>query len=510
MFVRKKRNKSGSISVQVIDTTGAKDKLIKTIGSSFDNAEIEELCKKGQLFIGRHNGQQQIDLSYPEDRDFFKSLTEGIQHIQMVGPELILGKLFDEIGFNKIPDSLFRHLVISRLVFPLSKLKTSEYLLRYHQISVDINQIYRYLDKLVNVQKEQIQAISYEHTLNLFEGKLSVVFYDVTTLYFEASDEDDLRKTGFSKDGKHRNPQIVLGLLVSLEGYPLAFDIFEGNRFEGHTMLPVVEAFREKFQLDRLLIIADAGLLSNSNVELLLEKKYEFILGGKIKTESNKIKKAILSHKFKDSQNLVIQRDEHTKLIVNYSASRASKDMHNRIRGINKLEKAVMSGKLSKANINNRGYNKYLKMDGEIQISIDYEKFKTDGQWDGLKGYLTNSVLTEEEIIDNYRHLWQIEKAFRISKTDLRIRPIYHRLPGRISAHLVIAFAAYKLYKELERQLKTKKSVITVEKAIDLMKTIFKISIELPKAKHTKEVIFAAEDAQKQLLSLFNIKIIAD
>ena len=202
---------------------------------------------------------------------------------------------------------------------------------------MDINQIYRYLDKLVNIQKEQIQTISYEHTLNLFEGKLSVVFYDVTTLYFEASDEDDLRKTGFSKDGKHRNPQIVLGLLVSLEGYPLAFDIFEGNRFEGHTMLPVVEAFREKFQLDRLLIIADAGLLSNSNVELLLEKKYEFILGGRIKTESNKIKKAILSHKFKDSQNLVIQRDEHTKLIVNYSASRASKDMHNRIRGINKL-----------------------------------------------------------------------------------------------------------------------------------------------------------------------------
>lgn len=510
MFVRKKRNKSGSISVQVIDTTGSTDKLIKTIGSSFDNVEIEELCKKGQSFISRYNGQQQIDLSYREDRDFFKSLTEGIQHIQMVGPELILGKLFDEIGFNKIPDSLFRHLVISRLVFPLSKLKTSEYLLRYHQISVDINQIYRYLDKLVNVQKEQIQTISYEHTLNLFEGKLSVVFYDVTTLYFEASDEDDLRKTGFSKDGKHRNPQIVLGLLVSLEGYPLAFDIFEGNRFEGHTMLPVVEAFREKFQLDRLLIIADAGLLSNSNVELLLEKKYEFILGGRIKTESNKIKKAILSHKFKDSQNLVIQRDEHTKLIVNYSASRASKDMHNRIRGINKLEKAVMSGKLNKANINNRGYNKYLRMDGEIHISIDYEKFKTDGQWDGLKGYLTNSVLTEEAIIDNYRHLWQIEKAFRISKTDLRIRPIYHRLPGRISAHLVIAFASYKLYKELERQLKTKKSVITVEKAIDLMKTIFKISIELPKSKHKKEVIFAAEDTQKQLLSLFNIKIISD
>lgn len=109
----------------------------------------------------------------------FSSLTDGIQHYQMVGPELILGKLFDEIGFNSVPDSLFRHLVISRLVFPLSKLKTSEYLLRYHHISVDISQIYRYLDKLVNKQKEEIQRISYEHTLKLFDGKLSVVFYDV-------------------------------------------------------------------------------------------------------------------------------------------------------------------------------------------------------------------------------------------------------------------------------------------------------------------------------------------
>jgi len=510
VFVRKKQNKSGSTSVQVIDTSGTRDKLIKTIGSSSDPVEIETLYKEGQSFINRYNGQQEIDLSYREDMEFFNSLSQGIQHIQMVGPELILGKLFDEIGFNKIPDSLFRHLVISRLIFPLSKLKTSEYLLRYHQISVDINQIYRYLDKLVNIQKEQVQTISYEHTLNLLEGKLSVVFYDVTTLYFEASDEDDLRKTGFSKDGKHRNPQIVLGLLVSLEGYPLAFDIFEGNKFEGHTMLPVVEAFRKRFQLDRLLIIADAGLLSNSNVELLLKKKYEFILGGKIKTESNRIKKAILSYPFKDGQNLIIQRDEHTKLIVNYSASRASKDMHNRIRGINKLEKAVMSGKLNKANINNRGYNKYLRMDGEIRISIDYEKFKTDGKWDGLKGYLTNSSLTEKAIVDNYRHLWQIEKAFRISKTDLRIRPIYHRLPARISAHLVIAFASYKLYKELERQLKLKKSVISTEKAIDLMKTIFRISIKLPRSKHSKQMIFAPEDAQKQLLTMFGVKIISD
>jgi len=121
-----------------------------------------------------------LSLAYDQDQRFFQSLSQGLQQVQMVGPELILGKLFDEIGFNQVPDPIFRHLVLSRLVFPLSKLKTSEYLLRYHQIAIDISQIYRYLDKLVGSQKELVQRISYEHTLNLFGGKLSVVFYDMT------------------------------------------------------------------------------------------------------------------------------------------------------------------------------------------------------------------------------------------------------------------------------------------------------------------------------------------
>ncbi len=496
--------------MQIIDTSGSRDKLLKTIGSSSDPQGLEELCKQGQAYMDHYQGQQLLNLGYDQDQRFFQNLSQGLQQIQMVGPELILGKLFDEIGFNKIPDTIFRHLVLSRLIFPLSKLKTSSYLLRYHHVEVDISQIYRYLDKLDNGQKELVQRISYEHTLHLFGGKLSVVFYDVTTLYFEASDEDDLRKTGFSKDGKHNHPQIVLGLLVSLQGYPLAFDIFEGNKFEGHTMLPVVEAFKEKFRLEQLLIIADAGLLSNSNMELLLEKKYEFILGGKIKNESNKIKQQVLSQEFQDGQSIIMQRDAHTRLIVNYSLNRAKKDASNRIRGINKLEKAIAKGKLNKAHINNRGYNKYLRLEGELIISIDYEKFRADERWDGLKGYVTNSKLSKEAIIENYKHLWQIEKAFRISKTDLRIRPIYHRLPGRIYAHIIIAFTAYKLYKELERQLKQSKSALSVEKAIELMKTIFKIKVQLPESKQERDFIFAPEPAQKFLLSIFNVKIISD
>lgn len=162
---------------------------------------------------------------------------------------------------------------------------------KYQFFPIDVQQVYRYLDKLHKSQKEKVQEISYNHSYKILGGKVNIVFYDVTTLYFEIDDEDDLRKTGFSKEGKHQNPQIILGLLVSINGYPLAYEIFEGNKFEGHTMLPVIDAFKTRYKLGQLVIIADSGLLSNDNIKELNSKGYEFILGARIKTESSSIKK---------------------------------------------------------------------------------------------------------------------------------------------------------------------------------------------------------------------------
>jgi transposase len=506
VFIRQKKNKSGTISVQIIDTSGSRDRLIKTIGSSSDPTEIKQLVKKASQWLSSHTGQQRLSLEFEEDSSFLTSLKEGLTKILLVGPELILGKLFDEIGFNQVNEDLFRHLVISRLVFPLSKLKTCEYLLRYQNVQVRTDQVYRYLDKLQAQQKLLIQQISFKHTLKLFNGQISIVFYDVTTLYFETSDEDDLRKTGFSKEGKHQHPQIVLGLLVSLHGYPLAFEFFEGNQFEGHTMIPVLEAFKAQFHLDKLIVIADAGLMSTKNLEQLTEKGYEFIIGARIKNESDSVKKAIFSNSFRDGQSVVIPTKNKNRLIVSYASSRAKKDAKNRLRGLTKLEKQLSKGKLSKKHINNRGYNKYLKLEGEVNLSIDYEKFNDDGRWDGLKGYVTNTQMSKEDVIENYKALWQIEKAFRISKTDLRVRPIYHRLPKRIEAHLTIAFCAYKLYKELERQLKAKNASISTDKALDMMKTIYKLQVKLPKSSQTKEIIFTEGQDQQKLLDIFNIQ----
>lgn len=426
MYWRKKKNKSGVISVQIIDKSSAKYKLIKTIGSSAIEAEITGLVEEAQKFISSYGGQRQLDFVLGDDQRYFQSIYENIQQVQLLGPEIILGKLFNEIGFNAIKDELFRHLVIARLIYPVSKLKTIDYLQKYKGITLHVNDIYRYLDKLHTRQIKQVQQISFDHTLKLFRDKLTVVFYDVTTLYFEAADEDDLRKTGFSKDGKHSQPQIVLGLLVSENGYPLDYEIFEGNKFEGHTILPVVEAFKEKYKMQQLIVVADAGLMSNKNIASLLDRHYEFIIGARIKNETRLVQQQILDLQLEDDQSIEIQKDELLRIIIHYSKSRAGKDAHNRQKGIERLKKLLKSGELTKSHINNKGYNKYLKLEGEVSITIDEEKFKDDSKWDGLKGYLTNTHLGKETVMEYYRQLWQIEKTFRITKTDLKVRPIYH------------------------------------------------------------------------------------
>ncbi|MGI8597926.1 MAG: IS1634 family transposase [Chitinophagaceae bacterium] len=503
MFVRHKKNKTGTISVQVIDKSSGKYKVIHSAGSSADSAVIANLAEQAKNYIHKIKRQGEFDFFLGDDARYYQSVYENIEQVQLLGPELVLGKIFNEVGFNIITDELFRHLVIARLIYPVSKLKTLDYLQKYKGIVYGKDEVYRYLDKLHKEQIKQVQQISYQHTLKILDGVLSVVFYDVTTLYFEAEDEDDLRKTGFSKDGKHQQPQIVLGLLVSQQGYPLDYEIFEGNKFEGHTMLPVVEAFTKKYQTGKLIVVADAGLMSDKNIKQLTDNNYEFIIGGRIKNETHAIQQAILAFNLADGESTILTKTDEQRLIVSYAASRARRDEHNRRRGLAKLEKQLEKGKLTKKHINNKGYNKYLKLSGEIKIEIDYDKYKADAKWDGLKGYITNTTLSKEEVIDYYKQLWNIEKTFRISKTDLRIRPVYHYLRRRIEAHICIAFAACKVYKELERQLKNKKSNLSPENIIDILKTIYAITIILPQSKEKKLMLLDKTEVQKSVLKMF-------
>ena len=252
---------------------------MQTIGSGRSEQEIVRLTYLGKQEIERLSNQPGLfvlenDLQVEQ---VFSNLSNA--SIRTVGPEIVFGKLYDTIGFNSIKEDLFRHFVIA---YPLSKLKTVDYLYRYQGVTLDITAVYRFLDKLNDSLKEQVERISYAHTLKILKGKISVVFYDMTTLYFEAEDEDDLRKTGFSKDGKHSNPQIFLGLLVGTGGYANGYDIYEGNIFEGHTLIPFIEKISTKFDLNKPIVVADAGLLSTDNIKALEAKGYEYILGARI------------------------------------------------------------------------------------------------------------------------------------------------------------------------------------------------------------------------------------
>lgn len=206
------------------DKSSGKYKVLKTIGSSIDKKQIARLVSQGDEFIKSNTGIQELD--FCDYDQFYTQVLSSITSHKLVGIDLALGKIFDEIGFNKIEDELLKDLVLYRLVYPKNKLKTTEYLYRFAQKVYSEDDVYRYIDKLYNTQKEMVQQISYDHTLQILPNKISVVFYDMTTIYLDTDYEDDFSKTDFSKEGKHQNPRIVLGLLVSEGGYPLAYDSY--------------------------------------------------------------------------------------------------------------------------------------------------------------------------------------------------------------------------------------------------------------------------------------------
>ena len=504
MFVRKKKNSSGSVSVQVVDKS-KKYRVVKTIGCAELPAEVDLLMRQGEAFIA----SKETQLSWiPHAEVCQQGAIENFvsqlcnSQIRTIGPELIFGTLFDRIGFGVIPDQLFRDIVVTRLVHPSSKLKTVDYLYRYRGLETSVDAIYRFLDKLNSVYKEQAEQIAYQHTKAALGGRIAVMFYDMTTLYFESEDEDDLRKIGFSKDGKFQHPQIMLGLLVGLGGRPIGYNIFEGNTFEGKTLLPVLENIKRRYQIRKPVVVADAALLSSKNIEALNSQGYGFIIGARIKNESREVKGNILreAKNLQDGQAIVVESGSGLRLIVTYSKKRATKDQANRKKGIRKLESLLSSGRLTKEHINNRGYNKFLALDGEVRVSLDNNKIKQDELWDGLKGYVTNTTLSPDDVVRQYSQLWQIEKAFRISKTDLRIRPIFHHLRKRIEAHILISFVAYAIYKELEVILEKSETKISPRRAAELCHTMYQLEYFLPQDPVSRKIILKMDEEQQQLL----------
>ena len=539
MFIRKKLNKSGTVSVFVLSTTKSrKQRLVKSFGSAHpnDTASLEKLMLQASSFIQEMEGPSLPHIYEEEDViDGFVSSLNNAQ-VQVAGPELVFGTHYDRIGYGAIRNRMFRNIVICRLFNPGSKLKTVDYMERYLHVTYSVDQIYRFLDNLCYRKEEEekgndgrksetagegseptstssakskqddfktrVEDIAYSYTKKMVGDGISVCFYDMTTLYFEAAEEDDLRKCGFSKDGKHSCLQIFLGLLVASGGNPIGYEIYEGNISEGHTMIPLIRKLASRFGFDKPIVVADAGLLSKANIEELTKDGYQYIIGARPKSESDKVKEQILSLDMKYGDIVEIEKDGGVRIVLSCTERRAKKDAHNRQRGLARLQKKMASGRLTKQNINNRGYNKYLKMEGEVTISINMEKYEADAAWDGIKGYVTNTTLEKDEVIANYSNLWFIERAFRMNKFDLAVRPIFHRLRNRIEGHICICFTAYTIMLELERMLKAAKSEITIYRAQELVKNMYAITYTLPKSKQTKRVYLGMDEEQSELCRL--------
>lgn len=491
MYIRKKKYPSGNIGVIVVDKSKGKMKELCRIGIASDESELPALIERGKEWITEESNRRYptLDLFGKEreacerERAEAERVLSQVSNVLINGTDLILNRVFDRIGFDEVEDKVFRQLVLARLSYPASKAATVEYLKNHFDEDVDLSRIYRYLDRLSDGLHNMVQRISVEHTKGILGGRIGVMFYDVTTLYFEADYEDDLRKTGFSKEGRHSNPQIILGLLVSLDGYPLAYCIHPGNKYEGHTMLPVIEQFVREYDLGDFIVVADSGLMNSSNIDELERLGYKYIIGAKIKTESRSVQQYIHSQPKIDKKMFEIDKGNGRRLLVGYTDDRARKDAYNRAKGLRRLEKAYKRGTLSKDHINKRGYNKFLEISKDVEVAIDYQKVEMDAAWDGLKGYLTNTDIPVEDVYTAYHNLWNVERAFRIAKSKIEIRPMFHFTKRRIEAHICICFVALKVYKELERLLKMAHINMSVDKVLAMAKTVTTIQINLPRNK---------------------------
>ena len=506
MFVRKKKNRSGSTSIVIVSKASGRVNYLKTLGISSDKNEIEQLFRQGQEYINNLCGQKDLFVCYDEqliEENLTNQVISNIENVLLNGTQLVLNQIYKRIGFDKIDDQILKHLAVARLSQPMSKAATVDYLKSHFEEDVTLSKIYRYLDKLYNTQQNNIQKISIEHTRRILGGKIGLLFYDVTTLYFETDQSDELRENGFSKDGKHSQPQIVLGLLVSRDGYPLSYSIFNGSQYEGRTMIPIVEDFVQRFNLEDFVVVADSGLMNKSNISLLESSGYKYIIGARIKNEAQEVKQWILSLEKHDGE-FNEQKKGCIRLIIGYSEKRARKDRHNREKGIKRLQKAYKSGSITKENINKKGYNKFLDISDNVKVHINQKKIEEDEKWDGLKGYITNTALPAREVYEQYSGLWVIERAYRITKGTIEMRPMFHFNPRRIEAHVCICFVAYKMYKELERVLKISGLDISVDKVLEIAKTITTIKIKLPLKNKTISKTLILTKQHKLIEKLFS------
>ena len=350
-----------------------------------------------------------------------------------------------------------------RIVRPVSKLKTANIASSFGIEELSSNKIYKLMDVLDDKKIELIKKQVFKNTKELLgpSNQLRVLFYDLTTIYFETNSQTDLKEFGFSKDGKSQHVQISLAMIVTDMGLPIGYEIFKGNSFEGGTLIPTLLKLRQLYKIENVTIVADSAMLSASNIKSLKENNFKYIISARVRNLKKTMAQEMLLndgykglHKNEDD-NFCYKEMEFgdETLVACYSDKRRRKDEYERQKSIERIEKYI--GKNPKAKLAGPLKKSYVDIIGSGKIAINQAKFEASKRLDGYFGYITNSNLSAEEIINQYRGLWQIEQTFRITKHNLRIRPVYHFVDRRIKSHFAICYLAVALLRIAEYKLKT-------------------------------------------------------
>ena len=376
-------------------------------------------------------------------------------------------------------------IVIDRLLSPGSKLKTYETQKKYANLEeVSLQHLYRSLDILCEY-KDKLEEELFNKNRNLFNMKVDVVFYDVTTFYFESIRSNNLKDFGYGKDGKFNEVQVLFGLLIDQEGRPIGFDVFPGNTYEGKTIDNFLSNMKKKFCINKVIIVADRGINTGLNLKSIKDCGYDYIVGSRIKNLNKSLKNEVLDkngyirlhnnenendsifeYKIINNEKKVKDENKETivindKIICTWSSKRAKKDKRDRLRMIEKAQNII----LKKEPINvKRGAKKYINVTLSDNPSLDNEKIYEDEKWDGFYGIQTSCELSVNEVLQAYHSLWRIEESFRILKTTLETRPMFHWTEKRIKGHLVTSFISFLLERTLEIKLKTNKIDCSPEK----------------------------------------------
>lgn len=414
-------------------------------------------------------------------------LSSMTEHYRMKdGFHDILGVLFDELNlssyFTKLRYGQLRDVTIARIADPSSKLRTSQILTDKFLKPFSENQIYRLMDDLIEQEDPIIKAI-FEKTKKLTHNQsIDLLFFDVTTLYFESQKADDLRNFGYGKDGKKGEVQILLALATTSNGLPIGYTLFPGNTGEVDTLLKCLNDWKKIFTIGEVTIVADRAMMSEDNLKKMDGARVSYVVAAKLKSLPKKLKSEILSRKHEisievDKESMKVQEHQYKgrRLVVSYNESRARKDKSDRERLVAKLKSKL--GKNNQTNpkklITNNGYLKFVNEQTEGKLILNEDKIIQDELWDGLHGIITSKrEAPAQELLHDYRRLWVIEESFRINKHSLSMRPIYHFRTKRIKAHILICYLAFAVARFTQERIKIFDESMSVEKIREALSEI--------------------------------------